>query len=152
MLTIAKHALAGPIKLGGEPSRAVITAWNTRSKTDELRDMFAAHIAGGILAGGWADTVPLDDCTHAEQLAAFAYAGANAMLKEREVYRAADAELRAALSQSTAGEDGTVSYAVLVEAEEKIVALEIENTRLRREIGEKACTCGGASYHPGDET
>lgn len=46
-----------------------------------LRDYFAAHIAQGILAGGWADTVPLDDVEHAQQLAGFAYAAADAMLE-----------------------------------------------------------------------
>lgn len=48
-----------------------------------LRDYFAAKIAAGILAGGWANTVPLDDIDHARQLAAFAYTGADFMLAER---------------------------------------------------------------------
>ena len=48
-----------------------------------LRDYAAIHIAQGILAGGWADTVPLDDVQHAEQLASFAFAAADAMLAER---------------------------------------------------------------------
>lgn len=51
-----------------------------------LRDWFAGQIAMGILAGGWANTVPLDDVEHAQQLAAFAYDGAVAMLNERDKY------------------------------------------------------------------
>lgn len=49
-----------------------------------LRDYFAAKVAAGILAGGWADTVPLDDVEHARQLAGFAYQAADAMLDERK--------------------------------------------------------------------
>lgn len=48
-----------------------------------LRDYFAASIAQGILAGGWASTVPLDDLEHGPQLAAFAYQAADDMLRER---------------------------------------------------------------------
>lgn len=60
----------------------VIAAWEIRALRDghDLRDRFAGQAMQGILAGGWADTVPLDDPTHGSQLAFFAYAAADAML------------------------------------------------------------------------
>jgi hypothetical protein len=47
-----------------------------------LRQWYAGKIAAGILAGGWADTVPLDGVDHARQLAEFAFAGADALIEK----------------------------------------------------------------------
>jgi hypothetical protein len=48
-----------------------------------LRDYFAAQALAGILAGGFADTVPHDDVGGGREAAAFAYQYADAMLKQR---------------------------------------------------------------------
>jgi len=46
-----------------------------------LRESYAGLIAQGILAGRWADTVPLDDVDHARQLAEFALDSADALAR-----------------------------------------------------------------------
>lgn len=48
-----------------------------------LRDYFAGQALVGILAGGFADTIPHDDVDGGNQAAAFAYQYADAMLAER---------------------------------------------------------------------
>lgn len=48
-----------------------------------LRDWFAGHALVGILAGGFADTVPHDDVTGGGEAAFFAYQYADAMLAAR---------------------------------------------------------------------
>lgn len=48
-----------------------------------LRDYFAGQALAGILAGGFADTVPHDDVGGGDQAAAFAYQYADAMILER---------------------------------------------------------------------
>lgn len=48
-----------------------------------LRDYFAAAALQGILAGGFANTIPHDDISGGSQAAGFAYLYADAMLAER---------------------------------------------------------------------
>ena len=48
-----------------------------------LRDWFAGQALAGILAGGFADTIPHDDVTGGQDAAAFAYQYADAMIAER---------------------------------------------------------------------
>ena len=48
-----------------------------------LRDYFAAQALKGLLAGGFADTIPHDDVEGGRQAACFAYQYADAMLKAR---------------------------------------------------------------------
>ena len=48
-----------------------------------LRDYFAGQALAGILAGGFADTVPHDDINGGSDAAFFAYSYADAMLKAR---------------------------------------------------------------------
>lgn len=48
-----------------------------------LRDYFAGQALAGILAGGFADTIPHDDIGGGSDAAFFAYTYADAMLKER---------------------------------------------------------------------
>ena len=48
-----------------------------------LRDYFAAQALAGILAGGFADTIPHDAPSGGAEAAQFAYQYADAMLKER---------------------------------------------------------------------
>lgn len=47
------------------------------------RDYFAGHALAGILAGGFADTVPHDDINGGADAASFAYSYADAMMSER---------------------------------------------------------------------
>ncbi|MFG1401989.1 hypothetical protein [Xanthobacter sediminis] len=49
-----------------------------------LRDWFAGQALAGILAGGFADTIPHDDANGGGDAAFFAYQYADAMLKTRE--------------------------------------------------------------------
>ena len=49
-----------------------------------LRDWFAGQALAGLLAGGFADTVPHDSPDGGSTAAAFAYQYAHAMLKERQ--------------------------------------------------------------------
>lgn len=49
----------------------------------ELRDWFAGMALNGILAGGFADTIPHDDISGGEYAAYFAYQYADAMLSAR---------------------------------------------------------------------
>ena len=49
-----------------------------------LRDWFAGQALSGILAGGFADTIPHDDVNGGRDVAFFAYQYADAMLKVRE--------------------------------------------------------------------
>jgi hypothetical protein len=48
-----------------------------------LRDWFAGQALAGILAGGFADTIPHDDANGGQDAAFFAYQYADAMLMER---------------------------------------------------------------------
>ena len=48
-----------------------------------LRDWFAGQALAGILAGGFADTVPHDGPGGGDEAAGFAYQYADAMLAER---------------------------------------------------------------------
>lgn len=48
-----------------------------------LRDWFAGQALAGILAGGFADTIPHDDVNGGGDAAFFAYQYADAMLAER---------------------------------------------------------------------
>lgn len=48
-----------------------------------LRDWFAGQALAGILAGGFADTVPHDDANGGGDAAGFAYQYADAMLARR---------------------------------------------------------------------
>lgn len=50
-----------------------------------LRDYFAGQALAGILAGGFADTVPHDDISGGGQAAYFAYQYADAMLAARNI-------------------------------------------------------------------
>jgi len=49
-----------------------------------LRDYFAAKALVGILAGGFANTIPHDDSEGGRQAAEFAYQYADAMLRTRQ--------------------------------------------------------------------
>lgn len=49
----------------------------------DLRDWFAGQALTGILAGGFADTIPHDDINGGGDAAFFAYQYADAMLKAR---------------------------------------------------------------------
>jgi hypothetical protein len=65
-----------------------LMAANQRSlldKPDEvtLRDYFAGQALIGILAGGFADTIPHDDVNGGSDAAAFAYQYADAMIAAR---------------------------------------------------------------------
>lgn len=51
---------------------------------ETLRDIFAAHALQGILAGGFADTIPHDDVGGGSDAAFFAYNYADAMLAARK--------------------------------------------------------------------
>ena len=48
-----------------------------------LRDYFAGQALAGILAGGFADTIPHDDVNGGEDAAFFAYQYADAMIAAR---------------------------------------------------------------------
>lgn len=48
-----------------------------------LRDWFAGQALAGILAGGFANTIPHDDISGGSQAAGFAYMYADAMLAAR---------------------------------------------------------------------
>jgi hypothetical protein len=52
-----------------------------------LRDYFAAAALQGILAGGFADTVPHDDVRGGRDAAFFAYQYADAMLAARDTQK-----------------------------------------------------------------
>lgn len=52
-----------------------------------LHDYFAGQALAGLLAGGFADTVPHDDVGGGDQAAGFAYQYADAMLAERNKAR-----------------------------------------------------------------
>lgn len=50
-----------------------------------LRDWFAGQALAGILAGGFADTIPHDDINGGSDTAVFAYQYADAMIAARKV-------------------------------------------------------------------
>ena len=74
---------AFPQKWGADDS-APIGPDNPRPQGMSLRDYFAAAALQGILAGGFADTIPHDDVGGGRDAAFFAYQYADAMLAARD--------------------------------------------------------------------
>lgn len=62
---------------------ATTAPWAEAVYERHLRDKFATAALIGILAGGFADTVPHDDVEGGRQAAEFAYQYADAMLSAR---------------------------------------------------------------------
>lgn len=81
--------MGGDIKDGGPafPSGVAVSPMGDVDYGDpgmSLLDYFAGQALAGILAGGFADTIPHDDVGGGDQAAGFAYQYADAMLKARE--------------------------------------------------------------------
>lgn len=72
---------AFPIPMAIGPGGDVYQAYD---KGMSLRDWFAGQALAGILAGGFADTIPHDDIGGGRDAADYAYQYADAMLKARK--------------------------------------------------------------------
>ncbi len=71
------------------PPHKIITAHGEHYEDDNhgmsIRDYFAAQALSGMLAGGFADTIPHDDVSGGSQAAGFSYMYADAMLAARKI-------------------------------------------------------------------